>query len=257
MAWLCWYNPLTGLHSAAATVIFAPDKWFGAFLYQKNWCLQQFLSPKPCFLAKKVPCTKRQAKKTFLFILLFLNHCYFQLFHAFIPYQGHFLNLHFSKKLRSVSADVVRARLLAHKYFSYFCVTYILNIKQVFLPRESLKPFMLIKISADDCQKWGNWVLKRHLTIFSFAIKRKSRKRERFVEISANTYFRLWSESLSKVNISICKIQQRKERQVLLLSCQILHQLQYSRYKSLSTDFLISSQHNRLQSYHNMKAVTV
>ena len=123
MAWLCWYNPLTGLHSAAATVIFAPDKWFGAFLYQKNWCLQQFLSPKPCFLAKKVPCTKRQAKKTFLFILLFLNHCYFQLFHAFIPYQGHFLNLHFSQKLRSVSISwcCACAIISAQVLFVFLC----------------------------------------------------------------------------------------------------------------------------------------
>ena len=154
----------------------------------------------------------------------------------------------------SISWCCACAIISAQVLFVFLCN---IHSKQVFLPREFLKPFMLIKISENDCQKWGNWVLKRHLTIFSFAIKRKSRKRERFVEISANTYFRLWSESLSKVNISICKIQQRKERQVSLLSCQILHQLQYSRYKSLSTDFLISSQHNRLQSYHNMKAVTV
>ena len=144
MAWLCWYNPLTGLHSAAATVIFAPDKWFGAFLYQKNWCLQQFLSPKPCFLAKKVPCTKRQAKKTFLFILLFLNHCYFQLFHAFIPYQGHFLNLHFSQVRSVISADIVRARLLAQVFSYHFhCFHYKIWMKS--LPWEVFKINLSVK----------------------------------------------------------------------------------------------------------------
>ena len=98
----------------------------------KNWCLQQFLSPKPCFLAKK-KCLGplRQAKRIdSLFILLFLNHCYFQLFHAFMLYQGHFLNLHFSQVRSVISADIVRARLLAQVFSYHFhCFHFIILVK--------------------------------------------------------------------------------------------------------------------------------
>ena len=112
----------------------------------KNWCLQQFLSPKPCFLAKK-KCLGplRQAKRIdSLFILLFLNHCYFQLFHAFMPYQGHFLNLHFSQVRSVISADIVRARLLAQVFSYHFhCFHYKIWMKS--LPWEVFKINLSVK----------------------------------------------------------------------------------------------------------------
>ena len=127
------------------TAIFAPDKWFGAFLYQKTGVFSNFCLLNHAFLPKKVPWTLRQAKRIdSLFILLFLNHCYFQLFHAFMPYQGHFLNLHFSQVRSVISADIVRARLLAQVFSYHFhCFHYKIWMKS--LPWEVFKINLSVK----------------------------------------------------------------------------------------------------------------
>ena len=130
------------------TAIFAPDKWFGAFLYQKTGVFSNFCLLNHAFLPKK-KCLGplRQAKRIdSLFILLFLNHCYFQLFHAFMPYQGHFLNLHFSQVRSVISSDIVRARLLAQVFSYHFhCFHYKIWMKSL--------PWEVFKINLSDKNK--------------------------------------------------------------------------------------------------------